>query len=146
MDDVCAGRCPLRLQPGDVGFQLPRAIGMPFARCTEVKRARVVSHTEPVPVTIYVRTPGGSPAKKVRKLEVETASLCRLIHVIKIADDTTVLPTPTGVATLPTPATPVFEDYFAVGPPVAGAEFNDEGLTAAKVFVAAVTARLKERS
>ena len=125
-----------------MGVLLSRPISWPFAPCTEVKRARVVSHTEPVPVTIYGRTPGGPPAKKVRKLEVETESLSVPIHVIKIADDTPVSTTPMAVASPSTPARPEFEDYFAVDPQAAGASDDEEGLAAAKVFMDAVTALL----
>ena len=142
-DDVRAGRCPRRLMPGGVGFQLPRPISRPFAPCTVVKRARVVSHTEAVPVTIYVPAPCGPPAKKVRKLEVETVSVSPPIHLIEIVDDTPALTPPMEVASPSTPARPEYEDYFAVDPPTPGAADDKPGLEAAKVFVTAVTARLQ---
>ena len=145
MEDVREGRCPCRLQPGDVGFRLPRATGKPFARRTVVKRARVVSHTEPVPVTIYVPTSGGQPPKKVRKLEIETASLCEPVHVIVIAHCTSLVTTPTGVATLPTPVEYVFEDYFVVEVSTTVEALQDTELVVAKGFVAVVTARLEGR-
>lgn len=103
----------------------------------------MVSHTEAVPVTIYVPAPCGPPAKKVRKLEVETVSVSPPIHVIKIANDTPSLTPPMEVASPSTPARPEYEDYFAVDPPTTGAADDKPGLEEAKVLVAAVTALLQ---
>ena len=105
-DDVCAGRCPRLLRPGDKGWQLPRPISRPFKACTNIKRARVVSHPAAVPVTIYVPAPSGPPPKKVRRLEVETLSLRQPIQVIEIVDDTPVDAPPIEVASFLTRAPP----------------------------------------
>ena len=102
----------------------------------------MVSHTEAVPVTIYVPAPGGPPAKKVRKLEFETVSASPPIHVIEIADDTPGMTSPMEVASHSAPDTPEYEDDFILAPPPTGAIADKPGLEAAKVFVAAVTARL----
>ena len=140
-DALSAGRCPRLLRPGDKGWQQPRPIGRPFKACAEIKRARVVSHTVAVPPTIYVPTPCGPPPKKVRRLEVQTLSLCPPRQVIEIVDDPSLDTPPPEGASFSTRSPYKYEDYFALdaASPAARTTVVASDLGSAAVFMETLT-------